>query len=258
VRDRYSKHDGEMRDRNGYELNTASTIAALLYGRGDFVETLRIAFNYGWDADNNAATGGTIIGVIRGRRWMDAQGWDIADRYHNVTRDAMPEDETIKGFGRRLVFVARRVIGEAGGHTINRDGNQTLVVRNPEGDGQRTLPGPRRPVLRIPVESPANVEPLTHAEARAEALRRALRQELRAGLDGERVGRARAAYLAIGLDEHGALRRERPDAWHDALAALETYPDIVKAIFTAPKPSGDALQARASAAGLSPPENQTP
>src|SRR5262249_12492770 len=36
ARDKYTHHNGEMRDRNGYELNTASTVGALLYGRGDF------------------------------------------------------------------------------------------------------------------------------------------------------------------------------------------------------------------------------
>jgi len=55
IKDKYSLHNGAMRDRNGHELNTASTIAALLYGNGDFTETLRTAFNFGWDADNNAA-----------------------------------------------------------------------------------------------------------------------------------------------------------------------------------------------------------
>ncbi|MDT8303600.1 MAG: ADP-ribosylglycohydrolase family protein, partial [Sedimentisphaerales bacterium] len=82
VKEKYSLHGGEMRDRNGYELNTASTIAALLYGEGDFVKTLITAFNFGWDADNNAATSGTIIGVIQGHRWMMQQDWQIVDRYH--------------------------------------------------------------------------------------------------------------------------------------------------------------------------------
>jgi len=83
VKEKYSRHNGAMRDRNGYELNTASTIAALLYGEGDFVKTFMTAFNFGWDADNNAATAGTIIGVIKGYRWMMKQNWKIVDRYHN-------------------------------------------------------------------------------------------------------------------------------------------------------------------------------
>ena len=91
-----------MRDRNGYELNTGSIIAALLYGEGDFVKTLIAAFNFGWDADCNAATAGTILGVMKGYRWMLAQGWPIVDRYKNTTRENMPADETITSFADRL------------------------------------------------------------------------------------------------------------------------------------------------------------
>ena len=73
IMDRYARFGGDaMRDRNGYELNTAATIAALLYGNGDFQETLRHAFNFGWDCDNTAATAGTIIGVVR-RVSLDAR-----------------------------------------------------------------------------------------------------------------------------------------------------------------------------------------
>ena len=83
LKDKYSQVDGAMRDRNGYELNTGATIAALLYGQGDFVQTLITAFNFGWDADNTAATAGTIIGVTKGYRWMLAQGWQIVDLYRD-------------------------------------------------------------------------------------------------------------------------------------------------------------------------------
>ena len=38
----------------------------LLYGQGGFTKTLTTAFNFGWDADNTAATAGTIIGIIKG------------------------------------------------------------------------------------------------------------------------------------------------------------------------------------------------
>ena len=48
-------------------------------------------FNYGWDADNAAATAGTILGVIKGYRWMMSRGWQIVDRYRNETRGKMPQ-----------------------------------------------------------------------------------------------------------------------------------------------------------------------
>ncbi|MFH1920558.1 MAG: hypothetical protein ABIP48_11810 [Planctomycetota bacterium] len=106
---------------------------------GPWVE---IPADFGWDADNNAATAGTIIGVIRGHAWMRAQGWQIADRYRNTTRPRMPEDETITRFAGRLIAVADRVILERGGQKTSVDG-QT--------------------VYRIRREAPANVEPLADA-----------------------------------------------------------------------------------------------
>ncbi|KPL09074.1 MAG: hypothetical protein AMS26_23335, partial [Bacteroides sp. SM23_62] len=75
--------------------NTACLVAGLLYGQGDFAETLHNIFNLGWDADCSAATAGTILGVMKGRKWIMEQDWEIIDRYDNATRDGMPEDETI-------------------------------------------------------------------------------------------------------------------------------------------------------------------
>ncbi len=146
IKRRWQTHGGDMRDRNGYELNTACTIAALIYGRQDFVETLRLAFNFGWDCDNNAATAGTIVGVIKGRRWMNAQGWDIADVYRNTTRDDMPLDETLTGLENTLIECARVVVAEHGGEVVTDGG---------------------RRVYRIHREPAANVSPLSTPEEQA-------------------------------------------------------------------------------------------
>ena len=98
----YLKENGGIRDKNGFELNKGSIIAAMLYGAGDFQETLKCAFNFGWDADCNAATVGTILGTVYGYRQMMSQGWQIVDRYQNTTHDNMPMDETITSFADRL------------------------------------------------------------------------------------------------------------------------------------------------------------
>jgi len=66
---------------NGYGVITAAIVASLIYGKGGLAETLRLAFNFGWDADNSATAAGTIIGVIKGRKWMEKQGWKIKDVY---------------------------------------------------------------------------------------------------------------------------------------------------------------------------------
>ncbi len=130
VKEKYSRHNGEMRDRNGYELNTASTIAALLYGHADLVKTLTTAFNFGWDADNNAATAGTIVGVIKGYRWIMAHDWTIVDRYRNTTRDGMPTDETITSFADRIIDLAEQVIVEQGGQRQNANGQMVYRIRS--------------------------------------------------------------------------------------------------------------------------------
>lgn len=113
IKETYDIFGKSHRGRNGYEINTACVIAALLYGEGDFVRSLTMAFNFGWDADCNAATVGTILGVCKGWNWMQKQGWNIQDIYRNTTREGMPQDETITRFGDRLIELAQMVVTQA-------------------------------------------------------------------------------------------------------------------------------------------------
>lgn len=46
--------------------NAALTVAALLYGQGDFEKTICHAVMGGWDTDCNGATAGSIVGVMQG------------------------------------------------------------------------------------------------------------------------------------------------------------------------------------------------
>jgi hypothetical protein len=238
VRDKYTLYESRTRNQNGYELCTAATVAALLYGEGDLVKTLIGAFNFGWDADNNAATAATIVGVIKGHNWMQQQGWKIKDSYRNTTRPSMPENETITGFGDRIIEVAARVITENGGGKISRDG---------------------RTFYRVRVQRPANVETLPRPGKQLASLQLRVRPQIEAGLtDGAAVRQqARAAYLAICLDLADSLRSRHPDRWTQALAALEKYPKLLDVIFyKSPGPAGDKLRAAATAAGLKKPRQQ--
>ncbi len=235
VKENYSRHGGAMRDRNGYELNTASTIAALLYGQGDFVKTLKTAFNFGWDADNNAATAGTIVGVIKGYRWMATQNWSIVDRYRNTTRDDMPMDETITSFADRLIDLAERVITEQAGQRENINGQI---------------------VYRIRLEKPANILPLADFAEKVARLRSKTKSKLETTIINENDDQelAFAAYLAICLDLAQPLRQKHPDRWAKALDALNNYPKVVQVLFFhCPFPAGDRLRKKALAAGLSEP-----
>lgn len=226
-------------DRNGVKLNGASTVAALLYGRGDFVETVRHAFNFGWDADNNAATAGAIAGVIHGYRWMMDQGWNIRDVFRNTSRDDMPTDETITSFGDRLIELCELNMTQHGGGKIEARG---------------------RPVYRIRTEKPANVERLPDAARQFAELRQKLGGEIQSGLErGTRQERARAAYLAIALDLAPGLRAHNPGGWSRALVALSGYPNVLRVLFSnSPVPDGDRLRAKAVAAGLEKPPGRSP
>ena len=235
IRDKYTLYESWTRNQNGYELCTAATVAALLYGEGDLVNTLVHAFNFGWDADNNAATAATIVGVIKGHRWMQQQGWTVKDHYQNTTRPGMPEDETITRFGSRIIEVADRVIAENGGAKTRRDG---------------------KTFYRILVQKPVNVERLADTDRQRADLGAKLKPQIEAGIaDGAAVrDQARAAYLAICLGLADSTRSRDPDGWTQALAALKQYPKLLDVLFrNSPGPAGDKLRAAAVAAGLKEP-----
>ena len=47
-------------------INTGATVLAILYGQGDFKNTVQIAVLCGWDCDCNPATADGLIGIIKG------------------------------------------------------------------------------------------------------------------------------------------------------------------------------------------------
>jgi hypothetical protein len=234
MKDRWQTHGGIVRDRNGYELNTACVIAALVYGKSDFIETLRTAFNLGWDADCDGATAATVVGVIKGRRWMNNQGWNIKDVYRNTTRDDMPNDETLTGLENSAIEAARITIKKNGGELIANDGHR---------------------VYRIPTEAAANIEPLATAADQLASLRKQFAPTLEKDLTIHGVTRARAAYIAICLGETKKMKRESPKEWSAAVAELEKYPAVVHNAFKSPAPIGDPLRREAEEAGLHDPKN---
>lgn len=234
LKDKYSQVEGKMRDKNGYELNTASTIAALLYGKGDFARTLQHAFNFGWDCDNTAATAGTIIGVTKGYKWMLAQEWQIVDRYKNTTRDNMPMDETITSFADRLIDLAEKVILEKGG-----------IRRFKEG----------QIVYQIPQEAPAVVAPFLDNTDLAEKMRIELAGQILSDIKSDdSQAQARGAYLAICLELDKEIGEKEKKGWNQALEALQSFDQISQVLFHhSPVPAAHALREKALAAGLKAP-----
>lgn len=187
---------------NGYRTITAVTVAALLHGEGNFVESIRLAFNFGWDADNTAAMVGTILGVIKGEKWIRDQGWKIKDEYKNDRRPGMPTDLTIGDFANLHVEIAQKLILGNGGEKIKIKG----------------VPG-----YRIKIQKPANIEKLPEPLDRIEEMRKYWWPIILQDIEGDK--KARAAYAAICLDMVTKLVEEKPDALASALDALEPHYD---------------------------------
>ncbi|MCA9232358.1 MAG: ADP-ribosylglycohydrolase family protein [Planctomycetales bacterium] len=228
-KDQWQIHNGGVRDWNGYELNTACTIAALYYGQGNLRDTLQLAFNLGWDCDNNAATAATIIGVLKGNRWIEAQQWNIKDRYRNTTRRGMPTEETISTFSARIVACAELILLQHGGTLLEIDGV---------------------PSYHIPAEPPRNILPLAAPELRKAELLQLLSANEKQNLTGAETERARIAYLAICLGQSQRLAVEYPAAWAAALGSLRKQTAVLKNIQEAPLPSGEAIQQAFATSGL--------
>jgi len=212
LKEKYTQEGGNIRDNNGTEINTGSTIAALLYGEGDFSETLRIAFNMGWDADNTAAAAGTIIGVTYGYRKMLSEGWMIVDRYKNTTREKMPMDETITSFADRLIELFEMV--------------------NRENGGQKTLID-KEMTYEIPQENPQPVVEVISPKNQKKKIRLEFAEEIKNNLlNGNIEQKARAAYMAVCLEMDEELRKKHPEQWDKAIYNLNGYWKLKHVIFS--------------------------
>jgi hypothetical protein len=111
-------------------------IMAILYGNGDFMQTTGIAVSAGLDCDNQAATCGGLIGVLKGakaipdRLTLGMRGtpvWKLPfnDTYINITRDSLPGINRISDITERILHLSEQAIIENGGHKF-QDGGKVL------------------------------------------------------------------------------------------------------------------------------------
>lgn len=241
LKEKYTQENGRTRDRNGSELNTGAIIAALLYGQGDFQETMKHSFNFGWDADCNAATAGTFLGVVYGYRKMMTQPrrnepqWLIVDRFKNTTRDNMPMDETITSFADRLVELFE-LVNEKNGGTKTVENNVVVYKIKKESP---------RPIYFLPETSRKNT------------LVEQLGQQIKDDLNSDqREARARAAYLAICLDMDEALKKANAKKWNAACYDLSGYWKIMNNIFRGDFRTLNELANKFEKAGFKAPKNR--
>lgn len=242
LKEKYSLEGGKTRDRNGHELNAGSTIAALIYGKGDFAESVKLAWNFGWDADCTAATVGTILGVTYGYRKMLNSNdeynpeWMIVDRYENRSRDNMPMDETMTSFADRIIELFEMV--------NETNGGRKTVVNN-------TV------VYQIPVEQPAVITRLSSAEDQKKELSNEYEDQIKKGIvSTDREERARAAYMAVCLDMNTGLVKSNPKQWKAACSDLSGYWKIMQNIFFGDFQGLKLFAKKFEAAGFSIPPRQ--
>ena len=104
-------------------INYAASIVSLLYGEGDYRETVKIAALAGWDSDNPAATWGGLLGFMHGKDGIEqAFGRTFSDRFNiHRTRGGFPNDgiDTFQAMAERGVFVVDRVVQEEMGGGID-------------------------------------------------------------------------------------------------------------------------------------------
>jgi hypothetical protein len=145
---------------------------------------------------------GTIMGVMKGEKWIRSQGWKIKDEYRNDRRPGLPTDLSITDFADLHYRVAKRVILEHGGNTT-------------------VMPG--SPGFRIMLQEPANVEILPDPLNRIGELRNEWRSRIHVELSGDSIEMARAVYLAVCLDLVEEMSDAAPEKWINAVGAFRPY-----------------------------------
>jgi ADP-ribosylglycohydrolase len=115
-------------------------IMAMLYGQGDFSQTVGIAVSAGYDCDNQASTCGGLMGVLNGANSIPAaltrqcrfgdRKWDkpFNDRYLNFSRDGLPIDNRISDLVLRTAAIAEDAIVANGGRKIEENGQVVYIV----------------------------------------------------------------------------------------------------------------------------------
>ncbi len=112
-------------------INYAASIISLLYGEGDYQNTVKIAVLAGWDSDNPAATWGGLLGFMLGKDGIE-QAFDrrFADRFNiHRTRRNFPNEgiDSFWAMAQKGIFVVDRAVQEEMDGGIDLLNNQWLI-----------------------------------------------------------------------------------------------------------------------------------
>jgi inosine-uridine nucleoside N-ribohydrolase len=112
-------------------INFAASIISLLYGEGDYMNTVKIAVLAGWDSDNPAATWGGLLGFMGGKNTIEkAFGRPFADSFNiHRTRRNFSNDgiDSFWAMAEKGVLVVDRVVQEEAGGGIDPENDQWYV-----------------------------------------------------------------------------------------------------------------------------------
>ena len=155
-------------------VNLGATVMCLLYGQGDYKETVRVGVLAGWDCDCNPAIAGGILGVIYGRSGMpqDLFGDGVcSNTYENLYRPYLPDPEVYRPQYEDIYVLANRIADLAEQNIIANGGNVVddvysivesgdLVIQpeqfDPEGPGGLVKAAVDAGMTVVPVAAVAN------------------------------------------------------------------------------------------------------
>jgi hypothetical protein len=143
-------HDKYFHEINGFKIpypimgstvNALNAVMALLYGKGDFVQTVGIAVTTGYDCDNQAATLGGLLGVIHGgskipdyltKNMASRQDWELPfnNTYINYSRDGLPAYNKISDIVARIVKQSEAAILANGGEVKIVEGQKYYQIKS--------------------------------------------------------------------------------------------------------------------------------
>ena len=137
-------------------INTGATVLAILYGRGDFKNTVQIGVLTGWDCDCNPATAGGLVGIIEGFTNLPPDLTEpnvCGDTYKNIYRPYLPDPEqsvpqydTITNIAARLMDLAKQNILYNGGYITGSGSVKTYHIPDFNGIGvEPEKPDPNGP-----------------------------------------------------------------------------------------------------------------
>jgi len=123
-------------------VNAGLTTLALLYGQGDFKETVRIGVLAGFDCDCNPATAGGLIGLIRGYSGLPAELTSQAsDAYHVAVLQNIVTETTVSQVAADWQALAESHILAAGGSIDGSGAGRTYHLP----DADEVIPPPELP-----------------------------------------------------------------------------------------------------------------